>query len=182
MGTGPNPDTCRQLQKLFETGTSGVLTDRQLLERSTSKRTDAAERAFAELVERHGPMVMRVCRAVLGDVQETDDAFQATFLVLVRRSRSLWVRDSLGPWLHQVAYRVACCARSAAARRRKHELRAASLVPSEAYENARDDVGDVLHEEIDRLPHTFRAALLLCYFEGCSPEQAAQQLGWPTGT
>lgn len=182
MGTGPNHETFRQLQMLFDVGTSGVLTDRQLLERFTSRRTDAAERAFAALVERHGPMVLRVCRAVLGDVQEADDAFQATFLVLVRRAKALWIRDSLGPWLHQVAYRVACCARSAAARRRKHEQKAASLVPSEVREAARDDVGDVLHEEIDRLPHTYRVALLLCYFEGLSPEQAARQLGWPIGT
>ena len=112
---------------LFNVGTAGGLTDGQLLERFTAQGGEAAELAFATLVERHGPMVLRVCRSVLRDPEEAHDAFQATFLVLVRRAGSLWVRDSLGPWLHQVAYRVASCARSAAARRRRHERRAAEL-------------------------------------------------------
>jgi RNA polymerase sigma factor (sigma-70 family) len=94
------------------------LTDAQLLERFTSQRDETAELAFRALVERHGPMVLRVCRLVLRDAHDADDAFQATFLALVRRAGSLWVRDSLGPWLHQVAYRTASGARSDAARYR----------------------------------------------------------------
>ena len=98
-----------------------------MLEWYTSRSGEAAELAFAALVERHGPMVFRVCREVLCDEHEAQDAFQATFLVLVRRAGSLWARDSLGPWLHQVAYRVAQCARLAAARRRRHERKSAEL-------------------------------------------------------
>ena len=106
----------RQLRTLFNVGTIRELTDGQLLERFATGEGEPAELAFAALVERHGPMVLRVCRAVLIDPHDTQDAFQATFLVLVKKARGLWVRDSLGPWLHQVAYRTASCARLAAAR------------------------------------------------------------------
>src|SRR5262249_38886707 len=111
----------RHMQTLFQVGTLGGLTDGKLLEWYQGRGGEAAELAFAALVERHGPMVLRVCRAILGDEHDAHDAFQATFLVLVRRAGGLWTRDSLGPWLHQVAYRVACCARSAGIRRRRHE-------------------------------------------------------------
>ena len=127
MGKGQHDAGSRYVRMLFNVGTVGGLTDGQLLERFTAQGGETAELAFATLVERHGPMVLRVCRSVLRDPEEAHDAFQATFLVLVRRAGSLWVRDSLGPWLHQVAYRVASCARSAAGRRRRHERRAAEL-------------------------------------------------------
>src|SRR6476661_1291295 len=107
----------RHVRMLFNLGTIGSLTDRQLLERFTAQDAEAFELAFGALVERHGPMVLRVCRSVLRDPHDAHDAFQATFLVLLRRAGSLWVRDSLGPWLHQVALRTALRARSAAARR-----------------------------------------------------------------
>ena len=142
---------------------------------------EAAELAFAALVERHGPMVLRVCRAVLADPHDTQDAFQATFLVLVKKARGLWVRDSLGPWLHQVAYRTASCARLAAARRHRHE-RCAAALRKEARVEVHDDLARVLHEEIERLPERFRAPLVLCDLEGRSHEQAARHLGWPVGT
>jgi len=175
----------RQLRTLFDSGTVGGLTDGQLLERFARRPAEVAEAAFAALVERHGPMVLRVCRGVLVDPHEAEDAFQATFLVLVRKARALWVRDSLGPWLHQVAYRTASCARSDAARRRRHERRAAETRRANP---ADDRVGIVeewepmLHEEIDRLPERYRAAVVLCSLEGLTHEQAAQQLGWPVGT
>src|SRR3954462_9287271 len=127
-------------------------------------------------------MVLRVCRSVLRDEHEAHDAFQATFLVLVRRAGTLWVRDSLGPWLHQVACRVASCARSAAARRRRSERRAAELAARPALEEARDDLGTVLHEEIGRLPEKDRAAIVLCCLEGLTQEQAARHRGGPIGT
>ena len=95
-----------RLRALREGGSVRELTDGQLLERFATGRGEAAELAFAALVERHGPMVLRVCRGVLRDPHDAQDAFQATFLVLVRKARALWVRDSLGPWLHQVAYRT----------------------------------------------------------------------------
>src|SRR5262249_21871739 len=156
--------------------------DGQLLERFATRGGEAAELAFAALVERHGPMVLRACRAVLRDEHEAHDAFQATFLVLVRRAGSLWVRDSLGPWLHQVACRVAWCARSASARRRRHERQAAERSGPAASEASRDELGPVLHEEIDRLPEPYRAAIVLCCLEGLTLEQAARRLGWPIGT
>ena len=113
MGKGQHDAGSRYVRMLFNAGTVGGLTDRQLVERFTAQGGETAELAFATLVERHGPMVFGVCRSVLRDTHEAHDAFQATFLVLVRRAGSLWVRDSLGPWLHQVAYRVASSARSA---------------------------------------------------------------------
>src|SRR5216110_2119733 len=119
------------------------LTDGQLLERFSTDRGEAGELAFAALVERHGPMVLRVCRGVLADPHDTQDAFQATFLVLVRKARALWVRDSLGPWLHQVAYRTASCARSTAARRRQHELSAAERTARPPDDRDRHDPGGV---------------------------------------
>ncbi len=182
MGKGQHDVASRYVRMMFNMGTAGGLTDRQLLERFTAQSGEPAELAFAALVERHGPMVLRVCQSVLRDPDEAHDAFQATFLVLVRRAGSLWVRDSLGPWLHQVAYRVASCARSNATRRRRHERRAAELTEPAVCEEGRDDLGDVLHDEVKRLPGGCRAAVILCYFEGLSPEQAARQLGCPLGT
>ena len=119
----------RDLQTIFNAGTLAGLSDGQLLERIAVRRgvgrerAPEAESAFALLIERHGPMVLRVCRGVLGDPHEADDAFQATFLVLLRQAGSIRKRESVGPWLHGVAHRVAAGARSAAARRRADERR-----------------------------------------------------------
>jgi RNA polymerase sigma factor (sigma-70 family) len=172
----------RHVRMLFNVGTVGGLADGQLLERFATRDGEAAELAFAALVERHGPMVLRACRAILRDEHEAQDAFQATFLVLVRRAGALRVRDSLGPWLHQVAYRVAAGARSAAARRRRHERQAAERAGPAATEGRREDLGPVLHEELGRLPERYRAAIVLCCLEGLTREQAARRLGWPVGT
>ena len=170
-----------ELKTLFNIGVVRDLTDGQLLERFATDRGEAAELAFAVLVERHGPMVLRVCRSALSDGLEVDDAFQATFLVLVRKARGLWVRDSLGPWLHQVAYRTASRARLAAARRRKHEEQVAATRP-EAQTVKNDDLDGLLHAEIEKLPDRYRAPVVLCDLEGCSHQQAARHLGWPVGT
>src|SRR3954466_14794587 len=121
MASGQNNATFQHIRTLFNVGAIEGLSDRQLLERMEQRGSEGAELAFTALVQRHGPMVLRVCRSVLSDPNDADDAFQATFLVLVRRAGSLWVHDSLGPWLHQVAHRTAVCARSAAARRWRHE-------------------------------------------------------------
>ena len=182
MGKGQQAVFSRHFRTTFQVGTVGDLTDGQLLERFTARGGETRELAFTALVDRHGPMVFRVCRSVLRDADEAHDAFQATFLVLAQRARSVWIRDSLGPWLHQVAYRVASCARSSAARRRRHEQRAAELTSPVVSENSRDDLGDVVHDEVNRLPWNCRAAVILCYFEGLSPEQAAGRLGCPVGT
>ena len=179
MAIGKRGTVFGHLHTLFNVGTFLDLTDGQLLERFATGRSEAAELAFAVLVERHGPMVLRVCRVVLTDPHEAEDAFQATFLVLVRRARGLWVRDSLGPWLYQVAHRTAKCARASVARRRKLEARASS---TEARELPDIELGRVLHEEIERLPERYRAPLILCDLEGRTHEQAARHLGWPIGT
>jgi RNA polymerase sigma factor (sigma-70 family) len=127
-------------------------------------------------------MILRVCRRALGDEHEAQDAFQATFLVLIRRAGSLQGHESLGGWLHAVACRVATCARAAQARRRARERRmvetAAATIKTEGW----DDLGTVLHEEIGRLPAAYRAAVVLCDLEGLTQEQAAQRLGCPSGT
>jgi RND family efflux transporter MFP subunit len=176
----------RQLRTLFNVGAIRELTDGQLLERFATGTGEAAELAFAVLLERHGPMVLRVCRGVLADTHDTQDAFQATFLVLVKKARGLWVRDSLGPWLHQVAFLTAASARKVAVRRRRHERRAAlALAAAQAVETPaepRNELGRLLHEEIERLPERYRAPLVLCDLQGLSHEQAARSLGWPVGT
>src|SRR4051812_32431029 len=124
-------------------------------------------------------MVLRVCHRVLADPDDADDAFQAAFLVLVRRAGAIRTRDSLASWLHGVAYRTASRLRSAAARRRRHERAAAAAadVVSPHTEEARgDDPGPILHEELGRLPGRLRDPLVLCDLEGLTHEQAAHCL------
>jgi RNA polymerase sigma factor (sigma-70 family) len=182
MRIGNQGSALQDLNMLFNAGTIGGLADAQLLERFVSDRDEIAELAFRVLVERHGPMVLRVCRGVLCDEHEAHDAFQATFLVLVRRAGSLWARDSLAPWLHQVAYRTATRARSATARRRRHERRAAEMKapPHECVDRA--DLGGVIHHAMGQLPERYREAIVLCLLEGLTPAQAARQLNCPVGT
>src|SRR5262249_45518885 len=102
-------------------GVAAGLTDGQLLERFATRRGEGSDLAFATLVERHGTMVLRTCRAILRHDHDSQDAFQATFLILVRRAKALWVQDSLGPWLPRVAYRIAVRAKLDAQRRREGE-------------------------------------------------------------
>jgi len=182
MSRAQRGDGLRHLQTLFDVGTVGELTDGQLVERFTTHDGGEAELAFTVLVERHGPMVLRTCRAILRDSHDAEDAFQATFLVLIKKSRSLWVRDSLGPWLHQVAHRASSHAQKESARRHRIESQAAGSTPRFLVEHGPDDLGDVLHEEMDRLPERYRAAVMLCLLEELSLDQAARRLGWPLGT
>ncbi len=151
---------------------------------SVSRRgpASAAELAFAALVERHGPMVLRVCRGILRDEHAAMDAFQATFLVLIRKSRWLWVRESLGPWLHRVACRAAVRLERESARRRKLERRLAELTAARTADGDRDELARVLHEEIDRLPEHYRVAIVTCDVEGRTCEEAARLMGCPVGT
>src|SRR5690349_12694538 len=109
------------LHRLFNLGAVGMMTDAQLLDRFVSRRDEAAEAAFEELVIRHGPMVLRVCRSALHDAHDAEDAFQAVFLVLANRARSIHRRGSIASWLFGVARRVASRARRSAARRRALE-------------------------------------------------------------
>ncbi len=155
------------------------LTDRHLLERFVRNQDQAA---FAALVQRHGPMVLGVCRRLLYDAHEAEDAFQATFLVLVHKARSIGRPDSLGPWLHGVAYRTAARAREAA-RRRTREREAADTPDNDpAVELVWRELRQVLDEELGRLAQKYRAPLVLFYFEGKTTEEVARQLGCPKGT
>lgn len=179
METRPRRRVLEGVERLFRSGTAVGLSDGQLLERFATRHDEAAEAAFAALVDRHGPMVLGVCRRVLGNPHDAQDAFQATFLVLVRKAGSVRKRESLAFWLHGVARRVSAHSRAAAARRRAVERSAGESAPL-AYET---DPGDLeVWDEVERLPGDLRAAVVLCYLEGLTHEQAAQRLGWPVGT
>jgi RNA polymerase sigma factor (sigma-70 family) len=179
-----NDTALQDFRTLFTEGVGTGLTDGQLLERFTTRRGEAAELAFATLVERHGPMVLRACRGILRDDHDAQDAFQATFLTLVRSGPTLWVRDSLGPWLHRVACRAAVRAKRSTDRRKAAERRAAETETAARAvgSTGRDDLGGVLHEEIDRLPDRQRIPVVLCDLEGRTYEEAARHLGCPVGT
>jgi RNA polymerase sigma factor (sigma-70 family) len=176
----------RSLGLLFVGGTHCGLADAELLDRFVTLRGDDAAHAFEGLVMRHGPMVLDLCRRTLGDPHEAQDAFQATFLVLATRARTIRRRKSVGSWLHGVALRVARRARREAARRRALEHRIAAMMTGREAAtdpNAADDRDfGALHEEVGRLPRKYREAVVLCYLEGLSLEAAAGQLGCPVGT
>ncbi len=176
---------------LFQAGRLGDLSDAVLLERSLGINADPAirETAFTALLERHGPMVLRVCKVVLGDFEEAEDAFQATFLVLAREAPRLTIRDSLGPWLHAVAVRISLYARLARARRHNHErnwvVQAAVrsiAVPGGQDGIERDEVIRTIQTEVASLPKSLRACVVLCDLEGLTYAQAAHQLDLPLGT
>jgi RNA polymerase sigma factor (sigma-70 family) len=167
------------IDRLFRTGTAAGLSDAQLMERFATRHGEAAEAAFAALLERHGPMVLRVCRRVLNDPHDAQDAFQATFLILVRRPGAVRQRASLASWLYGVALRVAAHSRAASARRRAVEQAAGTRLCAGPVP---DEDRHELWEEVDRLPERYRVAIVLCYLEGMTHEQAASRLGWPVGT
>jgi RNA polymerase sigma factor (sigma-70 family) len=143
--------------------------------------------AFAALVARHGPMVWRVCRRVLDNRHDAEDAFQATFLVLARKAASVRPAGTLAAWLHGVACRVALGARTAAARRRRRENSAPNLTapdpcPDPLAELTARDAVQIIDEEVQRLPTTYRLPVILCCLEGLSQEEAARRLGWTPGS
>jgi RNA polymerase sigma factor (sigma-70 family) len=171
----------RSLGVLFETGVVGDVPDGQLLERFTAGN-DVDEHAFDALVERHGPMVLRVCQRLLDDANDADDAFQATFLVLLRQARSIRHRDSVAAWLHGVALRVATRARVECARRRRIERNAGRRADDRNHDPDRLDLEALFDVEVARLPAKYRQPIVLCYFEELTHECAADRLGWPVGT
>ncbi len=190
MASGASSVATKYLTTLFQSGTAAGLSDRELLERFAARLGEHdvnSELAFTTLVARHGVMVLQVCRAVLGDRHDAEDAFQATFLILATRAGSIRRGASVGSWLHGAALRVSACARSRAARRRRHEGRRAEMmkrssegdIGNPAFD---DDLGRIIQEEIGRLPDRFRAAVVLCYLEGLTHEMAAEQSGCPVGT
>lgn len=182
MKLTPGRTSFRNIRTLYHGGTFGGLTDGQLLERFANRRNDEAEMAFEVLVERHGPMVLRVCRGILRDDHEAMDAFQATFLVLVREGHKLWIHNSLGPWLHRVACRASVRAKSQERRRNDMRHRVVEATAGSVVDASRNDDAAILHEELDRLPDRYRVSIVLCDLEGRSCEEVAQHLGRPVGT
>jgi len=182
LAPGPSATATRHLRTLFALGAAGSLTDAELLGRFATHGGEAGELAFALLVERHGPTVLRVARCHLPDETSAHDAFQATFLILARKARSLRVADSLGPWLREVARRVASQARRAEARRRIHERGAARPEAAPARDPSLPDLSRAIGQEVERLPTPYRLAVVACHLEGLTQHEAAGRLGWKLGT
>jgi RNA polymerase sigma factor (sigma-70 family) len=154
----------------------GTESDRELLRRYLASHD---EEAFAALVRRHGHVVIAACRQVLRESADIDDAFQATFLILLRRAKSVNWHESLASWLYAVAHRVAVRARAQAEIRRQRETSAAKqrTRSSEPADLSWREACAILHEELDKLPPQYRKVLLLCYLEGQSRDEAARNLG-----
>jgi RNA polymerase sigma factor (sigma-70 family) len=175
----------RQLGVLFQhidkwTGPAGdEPTDAQLVERFIAMREEAA---FECLVRRHGALVLRVCRRVLSDAHAAEDAFQATFLVLVRKAGSIRRHESVSSWLYGVAYRVARKARLHAARRQAQTGDLPDIAGAGPPEAGTGELRQVLDEELVRLAEKHRAPLVLCYLEGKTYGQAARELGMSEGS
>jgi RNA polymerase sigma factor (sigma-70 family) len=172
-----------------ELGTLAGVSDGQLLARFAAHRDDLAEIAFAALVHRHGPMVLRVCRQVLGDSHAAEDAFQVTFLILARKAGSIGRPELLGHWLHGVALRTAREARMRDARRRRRESARTDNDPPEPITDCRPELIlvcreelEALHEAVASLPERYRVPLVLCELEGLSYQDAALRMGCPVGT
>ncbi|HTU88876.1 MAG TPA: sigma-70 family RNA polymerase sigma factor [Gemmataceae bacterium] len=158
----------------------GGVSDADLLRRFVDQRDEAA---FELLLWRHAAMVLHVCRQVLDDEQSAEDAFQATFLVLVRKAGSVSRRESLGSWLYRVAHRIALKARARTKTRTAAPEELDRLAaPAETEDADRRELRRIVCEEVDRLPANYRAAVVACFFEGKTHEEAAKQLGWPRGT
>ena len=188
MAHTASPSLVRQLGSLFEGGSVAGLCDRQLVERFNTRGEPADEAAFAAMVARHGPMVLGVCRQLLGDHHHAEDAFQAVFLVLARKARSIRDPDRLGTWLYGVALRTARRARAGspgvAGPRNEDADRRAGGPHRRAGSSTCSSASraEALHREIDRLPGAFRVPVVLCYFEGLTLDEAAHRLRWPAGT
>jgi RNA polymerase sigma factor (sigma-70 family) len=189
MASTASSSVARQIESLFEGGSLAALSDRQLLDRFNAQRDAAGESAFAALVVRHGPMVLGVCTALVGDRHHAEDAFQAVFLILAQKARSIGDPDLLGNWLYGVALRTARCARIRLARRCKIEetgaianAGASVAVPSAEEVFLAHEQAELLHDEIGRLPRAFRQAVVLCYLEDVTVYEAARRLRCSHGT
>jgi RNA polymerase sigma factor (sigma-70 family) len=180
MATGELDTLLRHLRRTISAHEGMALPDAQLLERFLTLRDEAA---FELLIWRHGAMVLGVCQRILRREQDVEDAFQATFLTLVKKASSLNKRQAVGSWLYKVAYRIACSAQRQAT---KKAWRERPLLHSPAAESSLElvwrDLRTVLDEEVNRLPEKYRAPFLLCYLEGKTNDEAARHLGCPKGT
>ena len=158
----------------------GEFTDGQLLRRFIEHRDEAAVTA---IVRRHGSMVWGLCRGILGNHHDAEDAFQATFLILVRKAGSIRQKEVVGGWLYGVAQQTAMKARAIAARRRQREMPVTTVIEPQAPEQPlRSDVQAIVHEELSRLPDKYRTAIVMCDLCGRTRKEAARQLRIPEGT
>ncbi|HEV3258655.1 MAG TPA: sigma-70 family RNA polymerase sigma factor [Gemmataceae bacterium] len=183
MASGQLSTVLRHIRRLAGPDKAGGTTDGELLERFCVRQDEAA---FAALLQRHGPLVLGVCRRVLRNTHDAEDAFQAAFLVLVCKARSIAKQDSVGSWLYGVAYRIAVRAKAREDKRRAHERRFGALRAT-VFEECRhvaagQELWPALDEELNHLPEKYRAPMVLCYLEGKTNREAAQQLCVPTGT
>ncbi len=180
MATGQLSEVVQHLRKTVLPRDGAGPTDEQLLEDYISRRDEAA---LAALVLRHGPMVWGVCRRVLSNYHDAEDAFQATFLVFVRKASSIASRELLANWLYGVAHQTAMKARVNVARRKIRERQVTDMPePAVVEQVCWNDLQPLLDEELSRLPDLSRAVLVLCDLEGKTRKEAAQQLSLPEGT
>jgi RNA polymerase sigma factor (sigma-70 family) len=182
MSRMQSPAFVGHLKTLFGAGTLSGLGEGELLERFLSQRD---ETAFEEIMARHGPMVLGICRRWLDDPHEVDDAFQAVFLILVRNAAAMRNRNSLSSWLYGISLRVAQRARSNAARRHSRERQdpdGLSMAQSKEHPPTNHETSLILDEEIRLLPERQQAAIVLCLVRGKTHEAAAAELGIPLGT
>ncbi len=179
MSHGQHSLILRYLRRVRSAEGSGDVTDADLLARFLATRDEAA---FELLLWRHGTMVLQVCRDVTRDEHASEDAFQATFLTLVRQGRSIRSREALGAWLHRVAWRAALRARRADRQPATSDLSVVPAAQELPEAEALRELRPILQEEVQRLPARYRAPIVLCYLEGLTHEEAARQLGWPKGT
>jgi RNA polymerase sigma factor (sigma-70 family) len=169
-------------------GRAEDLSDGGLLERFLTGDEAKSQEAFRALVESHGPMVLGICRHILNEEHDAEDAFQATFLVLAQKAGSIRNRLVLAGWLHEVAHRIAVKARVSAQRRRTLERQVMAMSPAPIESNGQNEAAawnelrPVLHDEVGRLPEKYRLPVILCYLEGKTNEEAAELLHWPVGT
>lgn len=180
MAPGPFNQVLRQLRRLVGGPSTATTTDAELLQRFVRERDESA---FADLMDRHGPMVLGVCRRMLGDAHAAEDAFQAAFLVLIRKAHTIGNREAIGPWLYRVAFRLALRARGSFDRTRFQPLEVETMDTHQpASEPGIRELRPILDEEVHRLPEKYRAPIVLCYFEGRTNQEAAELLRWPIGT
>src|SRR5437588_5176879 len=176
MSSAPVSAVLRHIRQLAAATEDHDLPDDQLLERFAARHDKAA---FAALLRRHGPMVLSVCRNVLHELHDAEDAFQAAFLLLAQKAGSIHRREAVSGWLYRVAYHLAIRARANAARRRVVEKRAVTMPSADpVLDMSLRELRGVLVEELENLPEQYRAPLVLCGLQEKSREEAARLLGW----
>src|SRR5262245_36421124 len=180
MPNGPMNNVLRQIRRLVARPGAGAQADEDLLERFIVHHE---EEAFGALVRRHGPMVLGVCLRLLRHRQDAEDAFQATFLTLVRKGGSIRQRGSLASWLYRVAFRISLRLKARAEKRNGSESLVDATVDADpSAEAAWREMRPVLDGELQKLPAKYRAPMVLCYLEGKTYEEVADELGCPKGT